>query len=355
MKKKIGLLTLPFDPNYGWALQLWALYHHLENNGYDVEVIDRRWNETSPNKVKDIKRWIYYNIFCRNFFKFFKKEFKRSAVIRSSASMKSNYQSKKYDSVIVGSDQVWRIEYTRGSDLNYFLDFLDGFQNVKRVAYAASFGNDSWKGTDQETKKVSYLLKSFDLVSVRERSGVEICDSIFNVKASHVLDPTMLLKASDYSPIINKKISCNNSTVTYILDFNKRKSEIVDLIAKKYNDKIKHLYTKKRQLFTFYSSIEEWLSSIATADFVIVDSFHGMVFSILFEKQFLVIGNKARGMARFESLLKQLGLENRLIKEDYNNEEINSIIEKQIDYIPVRKIINNLRNTSENLLIDSLF
>ena len=354
MKKKIGILTLPFDPNYGWILQLWAMCHFLLNKGYDVEVIDRRWDDKSPSIIKKIERWVYYHVFCRNFFQFYNREFKRTREIRSYSVMLSNFNDKHYDAVIVGSDQVWRIEHTRGVGLNFYLDFLQDKKNVKRISYAAYFGKDNWNGTSEEKQSVSQLLKDFDLITVREESGIGICKELFNVEAHHVLDPTMLLRIEDYNAIILNKKECNHKIVTYILDYTARKDEIVKIVASILKKDIKHLYTKKKRLFSFYTSVGKWLYSIKDAEFVLVDSFHGMVFSILFRKQFIVVGNKARGMARFESLLEQLGLENRLINEDCPNNDVIEILHTPINYDNIFNSINKLRSKSEALLINTI-
>lgn len=351
---KIGILTLPFEPNYGWILQLWALTQYLEDKGYEVEVIDRRWNDSSPSLFKNIKRAIYYNIFCHNFSKFYAKNFKRTQIIRSDESMRCVAVVHNYDAVVVGSDQVWRIEHTRGVGLNFYLDFLEGEENIKRIAYAASFGTDTWKGTKEEIKKVSKLLKGFDLVSVREQSGVKICNELFDVGASHVLDPTMLLNPDAYDKIFDHSYDCSEKVVTYVLDSNLRKREIIEIIAKEKSKVIENLFTTKRSNYTFYAPVEKWLTAIKTASFVVVDSFHGMVFSILFEKPFLVIANKARGMARFESLLSKLGLNDRLITEDISNSSILGLMCSDIDYSTVRLKLSELRETSEKILLGSL-
>ena len=354
MKNKIGILTLPFDPNYGWILQLWALYNFLNNNGYDVVVIDRRWNDPNPSFVKDLKRWLYYNIFCHHFTTFFKKEFKRSPVLRNEESLKRFIQEEKIGAIVVGSDQVWRIENTRGVGLNFFLDFVEGNNVIKKVAYAASFGIDQWNGTEIETNKVSKLLNAFDLITVREMSGVNLCKDVFNVKAEQVLDPTMLSGESKYAPLLDTTNKKRKQLVTYLLDNNANKLNIVNYIANELGDSVKHLYTKKHSHYSFYLPVEKWLNEIKNADFVVVDSFHGMVFSILFNKPFLVIGNINRGMTRFESLLSDLRLTSRLIDENIAKPDIIKIINCDIDYAAVFERLEVLRGYSRELLLNSL-
>jgi len=348
--KKIGILTLPFEPNYGWIMQLWALYNILRLQGYDVTVLDRRWNDNHPSTVKDIQRWIYYNIFCRQFTRFFNNEFQKTAPLRSSEEMFNATQD--IDIVIVGSDQVWRIENTRGADLNYFLDFLEWKNNVKRISYAASFGTETWRGTPTETSKISHLLKNFTLVSVRETSGIKICAEQFNTPAVETLDPTLLLTRQDYIKLLNLKVLEQKILTTYILDSDTQKKNVIRDIANRRRLSVIGLYPQKRNKLSIYKSIRFWLESILNAESVIVDSFHGMVFAILFNKNFVVLGNKKRGMARFTSLLDILGLGNRLVVDDI--ESIPRLLETSIPYDSVNSKLNLLRNKSKQILYNSI-
>src|SRR5690606_15864360 len=102
-----------------------------------------------------------------------------------------------FDTYIVGSDQCWRPKYSPNIT-NYFLDFLNDKQNVIRISYAASFGTSDWEFNEPETKMCRDLIQKFDAVSVRESSGIELCQKYLDKEAQHVLDPTMLLELDDY-------------------------------------------------------------------------------------------------------------------------------------------------------------
>lgn len=348
--KKIGILTLPFEPNYGWMLQLWALYNTLCRDGYEVTVLDRRWNDKSPSVPKSIQRWVYYNVFCKQFTSFFNARFTKTSQLRSSEEMQR--AALGLDTLIIGSDQVWRIENIRGADLNFFADFLEGQQDVKRIAYAASFGNDKWAGTKEETEKISLLLRAFDLVSVREASGVTMCQDLFGISAQHVIDPTMLLDAGVYKKQLNLREHPAKTLTTYLLDNSAVKQAFVHQVANKGSLSVVDLYPRKRGKFSTYKSIVFWLESILNADKVVIDSFHGMVFSILFNKQFVVLGNEKRGMARFQSLLEALGISDRLISGDLSSAD--SLFDKKIDYSSVNYRLSHLRQDSLALLLKSL-
>lgn len=347
---KIGILSLPFEPNYGWIMQLWALDKVLRLEGYNVMVLDRRWNDKSPSLKKNIQRWIYYNVFCRPFTTFFNAHFTKTPQLRSSEEMR--YTASEIDTLIIGSDQVWRIENTRGADLNFFADFLEGIQGMKRIAYAASFGNDMWAGSQEETDKVSLLLKSFDMVTVREASGVSMCQTLFDVDARHVVDPTMLLDADAYKNQLHLREKPARTLTTYLLDNSDSKQAFVRQVADAEHLSVIELYPKRRSKFSVYKPVIFWLESIMNADKVVVDSFHGMVFSILFNKQFVVLGNEKRGMTRFRSLLESLDISDRLVNGDLSSAD--ALFDKKIDYSIVNTRLFTLRQESFALLLETL-
>ena len=354
--RKVAILTLPFEPNYGWILQLWALYSHLQASGYEVTVLDRRWNDNTPSLLKQVQRFFYYNFFARSFTSFFTK-MHSSPIIRSSSQLHDYIAREGFYAIIVGSDQIWRIENTRGADLNFFLDITTDI-SVKKIAYAASFGNDIWKGSKDETRIINNLLKGFDLVSVRESSGVDMCRVLFSIEARQVLDPTMLLEGKEYDNLINNSFYTHHRNLfmaTYLLDTTPEKQQILSYVKEGTSvNEVVSLYPPKFSRFNKYKSVEVWLRTIRDAQYVVIDSFHGMVFSILFHKQFLVIGNVKRGLTRFSSLLGSLGLESRLITEDIDKNQVISLLSTPIDYESVESKLLVLREESIKLLSFSL-
>src|SRR5690606_30541311 len=137
----------------------------------------------------------------------------------------------KFSAVVVGSDQVWRPRYSPNI-YNFFLDFLKNNSTIKKVAYAASFGTEDWEYTEEQTREARELIKHFNAVSVRESSGVLLCDKYLNRKdAVHVLDPTLLLKAEDYNQLINKTKK-EIGLFTYVLDETKEKLDFIKQCSK---------------------------------------------------------------------------------------------------------------------------
>ena len=261
----------------------------------------------------------------------------------------------RFDAIVVGSDQVWRYQYINDGHFNvYFLDFELSFP-VRRIAYAASFGKDEWEAP-QVIPQVSEMLNRFDAISTREKSGVTLCCDKFDVpKACNTVDPTILVGAEFYDRYLIDlpKGGVDKTVVTYILDENTEKNNSVRDVVSVFNKKgIEHKVINLSQKGSdLFYSVEEWLWNIKNAEFVITDSFHGMVFSILFEKNFLVIGNSARGLSRFTDLLECIGLKDRLVTLDFDDFDL---LEKKIEYKDVNEKIEQMREFSKIFLLNSL-
>ena len=377
MKKyKIAILTQPLGFNYGGIIQNYALQKVLTDFGFQVCTINRSANnpysklriKISRTKVlfykyvlgKRMNTFLDYKSISANNLKFIKKYIKISSELSSTNALKDHFKRMEYDAVIVGSDQVWRPKYSYDI-FNYYLDFLEKNEKIRKISYAASFGVNEWEYDNLETEKCSKLIQQFDAVSVRERSGVELCEKHLNRKgASHVLDPTLLLTANDYSKLINNYKN-DIGLFTYILDFSEEKKQFITNCSNILNLKTHSNQAKKshkdlspnKDINDFIiPPISDWLKGFRDAEFIITDSFHGMVFSIINQKPFFVIVNNNRGASRFESLLSQLEIEKRLI---YNIKDFNfENLKNPIDYESVFNKLNNLKNDSIAFLKQNL-
>lgn len=281
--------------------------------------------------------------------------------IDTTTELKEYFGIKKYNAVIIGSDQTWRPMYSPNI-YNYYLDFLEEDKQLRKIAYASSFGMDFWEYSEKETITVRKLVKNFDAISVRERLGVDLCKEYLGTDSELVLDPTLLLEREDYIALFDDENRQKRDGIfSYMLDIDADKQNFLANVSK-YLEKNVFYNQPKRAMsdsikFTHiedykYPSLESWLSSFYDADFVITDSFHGTVFSIIFNKPFLTIINSERGASRFYSLLGQLGLENRIIS-DIKNIELEKIDEK-IDYNKVNEKIDELRAKSIEFLFRNL-
>lgn len=378
---RIGILTQPLHTNYGGILQNYALQQVLIRAGHTVETIDWKINPFRKN-ISTLKAhvmaWIYPNKYSKPKYQLSNRE---STIIQSKTNQFiNNYinhtnpvtsyngfkkiaKNNNYDAYIVGSDQCWRPLYNCYIRA-MFLDFTIGY-NVKRIAYAASFGNDFWEYTNEQTIEYAKLLKQFDLVSVREDSGVELCSNHLRVDAIHVLDPTMLLTQNEYIKIIENENTptSNGNLFTYILDPSLTKNNFINQVEKELGLKAFHVLPKyqaetrtkknvKKEIEDcVFPSVTKWLRAFIDAEMTIVDSFHGMIFSIIFNKPFWIIGNKNRGITRFTSLLKVFNLENRLIEEN-SFDKIN--LHENIDWENVNALLEEKRNQCINVLCNAL-
>jgi len=379
---KIGILTLPLHTNYGGNIQAFALMTVLKKMGHEVLLIDRKKNRITFSEylLGVAKRVVSRHVLNKKDVVVFleEKRKKEYPIIASSAiqfinnyvspQTKSFYSSEElakgidayyFDAIIVGSDQVWRPKYAPNIQ-DYFLGFLKDRTTVKRIAYAPSFATSDWEFSSREQKECGQYLKKFNSVSVREDSGVHLCRSKFNVQAEHVLDPTMLLETTDYLAICKNSDlmdKSNKDLLVYILDMNNDKKIAISSIRDNfgYTDfYVNNNVLDKRAPVEdrVYPPVENWLAGFAKAKYVVTDSFHACVFSILFNKPFIVYANKQRGVTRFESLLKMFGLERRMILS--SNELDTDLLHEQIDWSSVNSILQNRKESSLDFLKKAL-
>lgn len=380
---KIGILTQPLHANYGGLLQNYALQQVLLRAGHEVETID--WtpsNKSLRSRLYRIKWTILPFLFPKKYpkLRYQPKDEERKVIQQHTNHFISTYihhtktimfkdgfsrQAKagKYAAYVVGSDQCWRPRYNTFLT-SMFLDFAKE-EKPKRIAYAASFGTDQWEFTQEKTSICAPLAQKFDFVSVREDSGVKLCKDHLGVNAVHVLDPTLLLTKEDYILLIKaeKEPKAKGTLFNYILDPDTVKSAFINRVAKERGLKSFQVLpkcqaetrtkedVKNRIEDCVFPGVTTWLRAFMDAEMTIVDSFHGMVFSIIFNKPFWVIGNANRGMSRFTSLLKVFHLEDRLL--DANQlQEVD--INRPIDWSSVNSILEQKRNECKNLLLTEL-
>lgn len=367
---KIGILTLPFNNNYGGYLQSYALMTVLKREGHEVELIYRRHNRIPFSKkiVPSLKNIVKVLIgrkvvsIIPNEEKTFRYQgasmmpFLDNNIMPKSKPLYSSkefneYVSGRYDAVIVGSDQVWRPEYGPGISDYFFCGIPD--ENLIRISYAASFGTDEPQFKADDLRVCRKSMRLFKGVSVRESSGIRALARLgFDLACEPqvVLDPTLLLSPDDYSQIIGDIDSSSRGKVfTYVLDSNEEKESIISQVCDQMG-KEKYAIVDIQKANSSLPSIESWLAAIRDADYVITDSFHGMVFSVIFQKEFIVVPNIKRGGSRFTSFLGSIGLEDRII---LGKSEITSRIFK-IDYNVVNSRLYILRNQSSAFLQDCL-
>lgn len=369
---KIGILSLVLHTNYGGILQSYALQTVLERLGHEVYVFNReqqydktRWKYIPKRFVKRIigRDVVIFQearykkeapMICQHIWNF-RKKYIHEYIIKSFDDIKKM----NLDAIIVGSDQVWRPCYFKSQwnvgIENAFLSFTRDW-NIKRVAYAASFGVNDWEFSDQETQLVAEAAKLFSAISVREDSGIKLLKEKLNLDSIQVLDPTLLLSRDDYVKLIEKADigKSSGNLLTYILNPSSKKTTFINEVAKAKglipfsvnNSHVKQTAPVEQRIMP---PIEKWLQGFNDAKLVITDSFHACVFSIIFNTPFIVLGNHERGNARFESLLNMFDLKDRLANI---GDDISSLGE--IDYSVVDKIYDTLKEESESFLFNAL-
>ena len=371
---KVGILTHYLHYGYGGVIQNYALQTVLKSFGHETVTLRCAYNKkTSPffktkallSKVAHILLRIDTRsitpkqdaFISKNVEPFIKEHINVSCPNNSPSSFLRSSIEEKCEALIVGSDQIWRrgFPYVEECYLNFAQDL-----KVKKIAYAASFSVDEWEYDNELTERCRNLSQKFDAVSVREQSAVDLCRRYLGISAEFVLDPTLLLEKEEYVKLYEESADKRNEgeLFTYILDKTAEKESIINKIIEKTGKKryecmpyysTTYFNIRKYPDECVYPPITQWLRSISEADIVVTDSFHGMVFSIIFNKPFFVLVNEDRGAARFNSLLGLFGLESRIIN-NITDDDLSSII----DWHSVNLIRKEWKEKSISFLKNSL-
>ncbi len=367
-KKKVELITLQRVPNYGSVLQAYATQKTLEKLGYEVEIINYfpermsikamlRRIKNKNNKLKKslllrtIARIIIlpsYLIRFSSFKKFYKNLNMTKYEYHSNEELKENIPTA--DIYCTGSDQVWNAEWNEGIDKALFLDFVP--TNKRKIAYAASFGKPQLSAEEIDLTK-DYLQK-YNKISLREKSGVEICEKLNIKNTTNVVDPTLLLIGKEWRKISSNKYKNRKYILVYNLNRNKKIDKYAENLSKVKGFPILYL---SYQLHEFYKKgkmicnpiVEDFISLIDNAEFVISDSFHATAFSLNLNKQFIIVYPE-KYSTRLQNILELLDLEDRVAKDENDL----SVIEKRINYEKTSKELDKIRNKSFEWLKKSL-
>ena len=326
---KVGILTLPFNNNYGGLLQSYALQSFLKERGHDVWLIKRVSNLPKLKEIfkKNIKKLLRWSGSDANM-KFFEHQYMQETEMIDKPVKYKLLDKYIFDAYVAGSDQIWRFAYTKERKEEYFLNFVSD-KNAKKIAFAASFGVDYWDVEKEQTSIFVQLLKKFDAVSVREKTGINLCKDYLNYNnAIQLFDSTLLMSVDFYRSLYDGKEIDNSGKIgVYLLDPNEQKKQLLSEFEKKCHIPSFIIGAKKNGNKYYYPRVSQWIKDFDTAEYIITDSFHGMVFSIVFKKPFCVFGNKQRGLSRFSSLLSVFHLENRLIDiDDISLVNINNLL-----------------------------
>ena len=342
---KISILTFPKAINYGTALQAVALKKKLEDLNNEVCFLEHNCKEIdNSNSLFDFSQMLnpkytiahLYNLPValkrKNNFKNFQKKYMTF----------SSEKPDSFDAVVAGSDQIWNYNLTN-NDWFYFLNYEK--QNSKKVAYAGSFGLSSID--DEKTPIIKNCLCDFDYLSVREKTAQNIIENM-GIKSEVVVDPTLLLTKTDWQNFYNPNLFEGGYIYVYTVFNSPTLWDFAYKLAEKTGKKIKTIrYSKLHKPnaeCSFTAGPSEWLSHISAADYVVTNSFHGVAFSINFNKQFFyeLPPEKSGVSSRLSDITARYNLADREIKS--------ADIESLIDYSGINDKLTADRMQSEEFI-----
>ena len=355
-KFDVGVVGLWYGVNYGSMATYFALHETLKRMGLSVLMIENALrpdggdifnSKTDPRHISDrfydvskkypINKMRELNAFC--------------------------------DTFLVGSDQLWNVGLSRPYRQTYYLGFAD--DNKKKISVATSFGKP-YAGTAEEQLISSHNLKRFDYVSVRDDLSKSICAD-WGIEAEVLCDPTLYFSAADYEPLVSlaELHEEEGYILAYILDPDEKTGDFLHALAQQEKRKVVVIldlnpkaWDKRRELLNLdrFRDVElkknvdlpEWLWYYKHAAGVVTDSFHGTIFSVIYQKPFLTKVNQKRGAARFISLLTPLTLEGRMFD---SFEEIlnNSSLLKELNFTEANLHLTEIREHSLTWLRNALF
>lgn len=349
----IGIVGLWYGLKYGSILTYYALYKVVNQMGFDALMINKPkelWTDRYTDRNSIANRFIYENCYVSN-------------VRKNKADWRD--LNNHCDTFIVGSDVVWNYEICGAqSHQFFFLDFVN--DDKKKIAMASSFGSGYHAPHDEKILD-KYYINKFDYIGVRETDGVDLCKNCFGVKADQVLDPVFLCDKGYYDQLADKVSteSTNRYVSAYILGPDMVKYGLIKEISKNLECEMKIIenpnipgnFKQKIGIEVMRTpSVEEWLYYIKNCEFYVGDSFHGLCFAIIFNKQFLIaVNSNVDGLQRFTTLLKMVGLEDRLFFTDKDDvRDIDKKIHHPIDYSIVNRIIKNYAKDSYEWLFNAI-
>lgn len=353
----IGIVGLWYGINYGSVLTYYALYQVIKKLGYDVvmlpkpnELWEDRFND--PNSLGQKFIWKKCNVFMpyRNSFDYF-------------------YVNDLCDGFVLGSDVIWNYEICgKDTDMFFFLDWVES--RHKKIAYAASFGNQL-SGTWDYVKKAVYYLKRMDAIATREDSGKACLQANGVYDVSHVLDPVFLCDKQEYFDVIDNISVCDNQeyVFSYVLrwDDSVKRLHFIDECAKRLNadtyicgnpnesNAFNVAYDNRLHMEL---SVEEWLAAISHSKLCIADSYHALCFSLIFHVPFIIIYESAEegySVERFRSLMEMLHVQDRFFDSaDEAMASLDYMINNSPDWEQIDAILADQKVKSQEWLIDAL-
>ncbi len=365
----IGILTFYWADDYGAMLQTYALRRFIEKSGLETEVIPYaplrltgRYHIvpiTASIRGKELRYYFNCWLFIRNLLlgaSFYKRkknmrEFRRNYLTKESAVKHAEKISlEKFSCVFVGSDQVWNPKITIGFD-DAYLGRMESKKGCRLVAYGASFGGA--RLPERECAElIEAVRENFAEISLREKGAADFMSRCLNRSTVNVLDPTLLLDREEWERIARKPEE-EDYILLYDTEENRQMTEYIHELAETFHKKVIQvsmpvsLKHEPGVRLKVSGGPAEFLGYVQNAWCVVTNSFHGTVFSILMEKQFLVFAHSERN-ERMESLLKKLDMETRLVND--GEKDFEHKMWEKIDWQKTRKYMERERAVSKKFI-----
>lgn len=345
---KVSILTYHWEDNYGATMQAYATYKAIAKLGHIPEFIDLRlpYNPTLKSRIIFALKRYRFNRFRKKFFKnLTPKTYWSVQELRNNPPVSDCY--------LVGSDQTWNPQIAKSLLPAFFLTF--GSDNVRRISYATSIGLNDWEQSSFiPDKEIKLALSKFHSILLREDSAISICKTNFGANARQVIDPVLLF--NEY-PELSGEIHDSNEVITYKLINDGGFYEYAKDVANELELPIRSIGSVRHPngyKASYPESVENWIKRIAGASLVITDSFHGTVFSLLYHRPFVIYIGDSKRITRIHSLLKILGLENRILSKESSKSDMKKLATQAIDWERVDYRLDELRKCSWDLLKDAL-
>jgi len=331
----VGLLNFHVShKNYGALMVAYALSRKVKELGYTP--LNINFIRPTVTEIQDIEP---FASFRKKYIPMTKKCYSYQDLL---------LQNEVFKKIIVGSDQIWLQGWH--NNFKFFLNWASGMKTL--VAYAASFGTDKFTGKKSEIIAIRGLLRRFDAISVREKSGIDICEDTFFTRAEQVLDPTLLFNMEDYYEIIDNSPTTNEFDGDYIGFMFVNESNTEKLTMSHFGSQ-NHLINSLKDEKGNYRPFGHWLKCIQNAKYMITDSFHGTCFSLIFKKQFILMNNSYSGNERISDLLISLNIKADRFYNKFEDIAMESFF-NEIDYDDAYTYLTKLRERSTSYLERSL-
>ena len=366
---KIGILTFHASHNYGSMLQAWALQQYLNTHGHEAETINLRIKAQQdmynfplkPVKgklrsfIKSIINplWLYHACRKWNRYERFLADNLRltNKIYNNWEDIVSDLPSLGYQCLITGGDQIWNMN-CKDFDKSYFLP--GKLSDIKKISYSPSSGNFLSKITEEQKAFMKNTLSDYSNISVRETSMQPFMAKLLNRDVEVAVDPTLLLQSNEYEKFISGKPMVQGK---YIFYYSPRRILNAERLALKISRHIglpiitafpNSLGNKGFKVCPEVGPVE-FLNLLKNASLVIGKSFHLVVFSLLFHKDFIAINGDAD--ARMKSILTKLNIPER---GQVNEDNYQTIVLPSIDYDLVDSILEKERTSSQQFLEKAL-